>query len=293
MSSQRGAAGVVIAIIVGLLVIGGGGYWIFKGRGAAQTKVATSTPESAEEGSDSASRNRGAPTIQRYVGTPMQNPPPLLSIIPVDKNLSKNQTAVFYTKSSSAGTGIDSSAYVQINIPNPEALVRIYPNPSSDQPVPGALSPANTYSPPSTNNTAYYTDSQNIYVLEDSSSGSGGGTVTLTIVQASDPATFQLLSDVYAKDSQHVYLIVQVCDGQGVCTQGLTIIEGADPATFIAFEPSVVEQSDGTGTVTIDAIDINSEYFGGVVVDTVTEESAVYKKYYGTPDPNGLILLAP
>ena len=290
MSSQRGAAGVMIAIIVGLLVIGGGGYWIFKGKNVAQTKIATTTPESTDDASN-ASRSNGRPTIQRFTGMRMQNPPSLLSIIPIDKNLSKNQTAVFYKNSTSVGASSDASAYVQINIPNPQSLVRIYPNPSSDQPAPGALPSSHPYIPPTNNNTAYYSDTQNIYVLEDSSSSGGG--VTLTIVQASDPDTFQLLSDTYAKDSQHVYLITEICDAQGVCTQGLVIIQGADPATFQAFEPSVVEQSDGTGTVTIDAIDIHNEYNNGIVVDVVVQDSAVYKKYYGTADPNGLILLAP
>lgn len=297
MNMQRGIVGIIIVIIVGLFIlIGGGAYLLLKNKDASRAVLMTG---SAEADDAPASTVRGKLTFQRFAGTPMRTPPSLASVTPVDTHVFKDQNAIYYkkvSKGTSASGGAGTSEYFELKTAQPAALVRIYPSPSSQNPVPGAIPPSrDRYVPPASSGTgaSYYKDSQYVYVLQDSSSAGGTGEVALAVVQAADPATFVLLSDQYAKDSQHVYLITTVCNSSGECTQGLVILQGADLATFQAFEASIVAQSDGTGTVTIDAIDVHNEYNVGVVVDTVSPDSAIYQRYYGTPDPNGLILLAP
>ena len=202
MAAQKGATGVVVAFVAAVLfLVGGGGYLLLKARSTPETAAAASPSQD-----ESIAPVTGRPTFRRYVGTTMKTPPPSRGVAIVDTRMSKSEDAVYYKKDVKAAPGAE--AYVEIKIPDPASLVRIYPNPDSDKKAPGALPQSkNIYTPPPSNDTAYYKDSENVYVLEESSSQGG---VTLTIVEAADPATFQLLSDQYAKDSQHVYLITQI-----------------------------------------------------------------------------------
>lgn len=294
MKSQRGAIGIVIAIAAVLILAIGGGYFVLKNKASSNQAHVPAAADSqaitvatAESGVPLQSKRKP----RRYLGELIEYEPPASSLVKVDVQMSKDKSAA-YLKRSSGGD----SRYVKIPVADPASLVRLYPSLSSQKAAPGAIAhaPASPFASASaSNSTSYYQDSQNVYVLQNPSSQNSVAEISLAVIAGADPATFVLLSDQYAKDATRVYFITSTCDDQGICSPTLTLIPDADPATFQAFEASVVDRSNGVGTVTIDAVDINSEYYSGIVVDVAWMTTYGKGSVYGTPDENGLILLAP
>jgi hypothetical protein len=118
-----------------------------------------------------------------------------------------------------------------------------------------------------TTNATYYRDSDQIFIAQTTVHQSGDAETSVSVVTA-DPATFQILNDTYAKDATHVFIVSWVCEGE-TCTLVLVVVPGADPATFHVIDETVVQKSDGSGTVTADAVDSTHLFNNGVIVDTV------------------------
>ncbi|MEY4747330.1 MAG: hypothetical protein RLZZ416_379 [Candidatus Parcubacteria bacterium] len=289
---QRGAAGVAGIVAVVAVIIAVGGYLILNNKYQAHptlSNYATDATETATSTQDSATSS----TALIYLGLPVDDPSSLFALIPVDSRMSKN-TGGLYLKKSAAFSGDPQAQaqYLKFDVPDPKTVVRIYPSVTWKNPAQGASvvqksSTANDAAP-----IAYYKDQTNVYVLQEQSAGDVSGTSdSLAVLAGADPATFQLLGDQYARDADHVYVITTTCF-EGACTQSLIVIPEADLPTFQAFEESLIEQPSGSAII-VDAADINNLYYGGAVVGQASEELLATKKIYGTPEPNGLIWVAP
>lgn len=284
VNPERGAAGIIIIAVVGLVLFGGG-YVLVKKWSSSDTP-STKAQAAAEQEVITVAPAPAASNQSRFPGFAVMNIPRVTQLTRVDASVSKTKDSVYV---------MTNSGYFKIATPDPESFERLYASASSETPAPHSTAAANPSSA-SQNTVTYYKDSKNVYVLEQPASSASEGTAApaLAVLLGADPATFVILSAEYAKDAQHVYLIITVCN-EGVCTQALKVIEGADLATFKAYEESIIQPPGSTETILIDAADVNNLYYVGDVIASASAaaNATLQKKRYGTPELNGLIWYAP
>ena len=289
MQNERGAAGIIAILVAIVAILGLGGYFILKNKTASHPAFSGAGSTTADtDSAPDATPARHAPDI--FLGIPISDITPLSALIPIDSKLSKNSSGAYLKKKSDAA-GV-ATQYVKFSVPDPQALSRVYPSLTWRKPMPGASGAPAYNSAATPAQVSYYKDQHHVYVLQESiASDASGSSDSLAILAGADPATFQLLGDQYARDAEHVYVITTTCN-EGVCMQSLVVIPEADLPSFQEFAESLVEQKSGA-TIVADAADVNNLYYGGTVVGAASAEALSNKKIYGTPEPNGLIWIAP
>lgn len=246
MSGERGVSPLIAVAIVGFATVGIGvfSYYLFSSKEAidANRKASAEAMEAPEE---------------IAADSPMTQ-----SLISYDSFVYSSPVGMYYQDSSGGSsneTGSKPVKYVLIPNADPATFSEIK---KTSVPSPGSASAdAQTV-------VTYYRDSDQVFVAQTTAQESGTTQSSVSTVVTADPATFQILNDTYAKDANNVYIVSWVCQGE-TCTLELVIVVGADPATFHVIEETIVQTSDGSGTVTADAVDGTHLFNDGVIVDTV------------------------
>ncbi len=253
MSNERGVSPLIAVAIVGLasVLIGIFSYYIFGSK------------ESLETARNAAiAAQTGAPEEVEIDGSGTQ------SLISYDSFVYSSPVGMYYNASAVASAGTGGTQKNKLAPPGTYTLIpEADPATFSEIQKMSVQSPGNAGAGSQTAVT-YYRDNDQVFVAQSTTQESGATQSSVSTVVTADPATFQILNDTYAKDANNVYIVSWVCQGE-TCTLELVIVVGADPDTFHVIQDTVIQKSDGSGTVTADAVDGSHLFNDGVIVDTV------------------------